>query len=173
MSIFGKLYAAVRGTYKGIIMVLVLVLVAGVGYGGYVGYQKVHGVFRTASKILGIVKDSYGRGAGIPMGCGSDEDKDGALCYPKCNEGYHGVGPVCWQECPTGFRDDGAFCAKPHPYGRGAGYAIWDEAKCNMDHPGHHAERVDIAHAGDCEKSGAMWYPKCREGFPCCRLLRM
>ncbi len=29
----------------------------------------------------------------------------------------------------AGFRDDGAFCAKPASYGRGAGYAIWDEAK--------------------------------------------
>lgn len=39
-------------------------------------------------------------------------DKDGALCYPYCKEGYDGVGPVCWQNCPPGYRDDGASCFK-------------------------------------------------------------
>jgi hypothetical protein len=59
---------------------------------------------------------------------------------------------VCWQNCPGGFRDDGAFCAKPGPYGRGAGYALWDEGKCRRQN-------------GACEKSGLIWYPKCRAGF--------
>lgn len=97
-------------------------------------------------------RGSYGRGVGtIPTECG-DANKNGALCYPKCREGYKGVGPVCWQRCPAGFRDDGAFCAKPKPYGRGAGYVIWQRKKCEKKH-------------GRCQKKGAMWYPKCREGF--------
>lgn len=41
-------------------------------------------------------KSSYGRGAGVVPHCGSGEEKDGALCYPKCEAGYKGVGPVCW-----------------------------------------------------------------------------
>ena len=46
--------------------------------------------------------DAYGRGAGILPGCADDEEKDGALCYPKCKDGYKGVGPVCWQRsCPS------------------------------------------------------------------------
>jgi len=46
--------------------------------------------------------DAYGRGAGVLPGCADDEEKDGALCYPKCKEGYDGVGPVCWQKnCPS------------------------------------------------------------------------
>jgi len=86
------------------------------GYGGYLAYGKIAGV-------LGIFKDSYGRGAGVAMVCTAGEDQDGALCYPKCKDGYRGAGPVCWQACPAGYRDDGPFCAKPEPYGRGAGYA--------------------------------------------------
>jgi len=40
---------------------------------------------------------SYGRGVGKPISsCASDKDKSGALCYPKCRDGYKGVGPVCW-----------------------------------------------------------------------------
>ena len=29
--------------------------------------------------------------------CGIDEEKNGLLCYPKCEENYVGVGPVCWE----------------------------------------------------------------------------
>jgi len=28
--------------------------------------------------------------------------KDGALCYPYCRKGYHGVGPACWRDRPAG-----------------------------------------------------------------------
>ena len=77
-------------------------------------------------------KDAYGRGVGKPISvCAKGLQKDAALCYPYCKDDFTGVGPVCWQNCPAGFRDDGAYCAKPPPYGRGAGYPIWDEDKCN------------------------------------------
>ena len=46
--------------------------------------------------------DAYGRGVGTLPGCASDEEKDGALCYPKCRAEYKGIGPVCWQNnCPA------------------------------------------------------------------------
>ena len=67
-------------------MALVLLVLVGVGYGGYLAYGKIAGV-------LGIFKDSYGRGAGVAMVCAADEDQDGALCYPKCKDGYHGGRP--------------------------------------------------------------------------------
>jgi len=38
-------------------------------------------------------KDSYGRGAGIPLTCRPDEDLSGLLCYPKCNSTHKGEGP--------------------------------------------------------------------------------
>jgi hypothetical protein len=89
-------------------------------------------------------RDSYGRGVGRPLTtCASSEEKDGALCYPKCEPGYNGVGPVCWQDCPSGFTDIGVSCAKPSAYGRGAGHPwkIGDRAfsldpKCT---PGFHS----------------------------------
>lgn len=107
-------------------------------------------------------KKSYGRGAGVPLGCGPNESSGGALCYPRCRDGYHGVGPVCWGECPGGYTDTGALCTgcsgdwrpwtwhcdtttKPS-YGRGAGVPI---------------------HTCDAgmEQNGALCYPKCRAGY--------
>ena len=60
-----------------------------------------------------VARESYGRGVGSALGCGSDEEKDGALCYPKCKAGYNGAGPVCWQKCPEGYTNDGATCRRP------------------------------------------------------------
>jgi hypothetical protein len=60
-------------------------------------------------------KRSYGRGAGQPLTCSDSEEKDGALCYPKCQSPYaNGVGPLCWQtSCPTEFPHTcGMFCAE-------------------------------------------------------------
>ncbi len=59
-------------------------------------------------------RQTYGRGVGAPVStCREDEDKNGALCYPKCREGFHGVGPVCWEGCPDGYTDTGALCTRP------------------------------------------------------------
>lgn len=43
-------------------------------------------------------KISYGRGAGVPLVCASNEDLDAGLCYDRCQGGYDGVGPVCWKQ---------------------------------------------------------------------------
>lgn len=97
---------------------------------------------------------TYDRGVGVPMVCAPGLIQSGAICYRPCKAGYKMVAGVCWQDsCPDGFRDDGAFCAKPAAYGRGAGYALWQESKCEARHP------------GGCEKYGLMWYPKCKEGY--------
>jgi hypothetical protein len=101
--------------------------------------------------------------------CGDGEEKDGALCYPKCKAGYKGVGPVCWQSCLGGFRDDGAFCAKPSSYGRGAGYP-WKFGD-KLGSLSAAKKRCKKAHEQGCEKEGAIYYPKCKQGFSavgCC-----
>ncbi len=97
-------------------------------------------------------RQSYGRGAGKAVhSCASDEDKDGALCYPACKSGHYGVGPVCWQHCPDRHTDLGVSCAKPKPYGRGAGH----ETRHNCEHKEHTS----------CSKYLALWYPDCKDGF--------
>lgn len=77
----------------------------------------------------------------------------------SCPANYKSVLGVCWQQaCPAGYRDDGLFCRKAE-YGRGGGYALWDEGKCNRENK------------QGCEKNGLMWYPKCAPGytnFGCC-----
>jgi len=48
---------------------------------------------------VSCTKKSVGRGVGAPIhACADNMDKDGALCYPKCKSGFHGVGPVCWED---------------------------------------------------------------------------
>lgn len=43
-------------------------------------------------------KQTQTRGVGKPIhACPDSMDKDGALCYPKCRDGFTGVGPVCWE----------------------------------------------------------------------------
>lgn len=97
--------------------------------------------------------------------CSAGDEQSGEFCYPACRAGFTGIGPVCWKQCPDGYHDDGAFCRrdveitwKDH-YGRGAGYALWQEEDCRRDNP------------GGCEKNGLLWYPTCREGYEnvgCC-----
>jgi hypothetical protein len=74
--------------------------------------------------IVAPPKVAYGRGAGVPMSCGSDKDYDAGLCYEPCNEGYDGVGPVCWKQnasygrgvgsiptqCGAGKENDAGLC---------------------------------------------------------------
>jgi hypothetical protein len=47
--------------------------------------------------------DEDGRGKQFfgttPHTCPCDKPEyDAGLCYPRCEEGYHGVGPVCWAD---------------------------------------------------------------------------
>lgn len=99
------------------------------------------------------------RGAGYPLTeCPGHKEKIGLLCYDKCPSGYYRSGFECIQNCPPGFRDDGLFCRKPE-YGRGVGYAWWMKRDCDRDH------------SQGCERSGLIYYPKCKPGyksFGCC-----
>mmetsp|Transcript_32264 Transcript_32264/g.31557 ORF Transcript_32264/g.31557 Transcript_32264/m.31557 type:complete len:126 (+) Transcript_32264:423-800(+) len=55
-------------------------------------------------------KHSYGRTAGVPLTCTTEQEYDAGLCYTPCKEGYDGVGPVCWQECPDRKYECGVLC---------------------------------------------------------------
>lgn len=44
--------------------------------------------------------------------CGSNQDRDGGLCYSKCPSGYRGVGPVCWGMPPSRWAHCGMGAAK-------------------------------------------------------------
>jgi len=63
---------------------------------------------------ISCAKGSYGRTAGTPLTCKSDEEYDAGLCYPPCENGANGVGPVCWGNCPAGTEKcGGALCLTP------------------------------------------------------------
>jgi hypothetical protein len=61
---------------------------------------------------ISCAKKSYGRTAGKPLTCSSDEDYDAGLCYQPCQGGFNGIGPVCWGGCPAGYNKCGALCLK-------------------------------------------------------------
>lgn len=109
-------------------------------------------------------RDSYGRTAGKPLTvCNANEEKNGALCYPKCKSGYGGAGPVCWQSCPSGYKDIGVSCEKPKSYGRGAGYPWkFGDKAFSLDDA---RKRCNRDHSQGCEKNGEIIYPKCKTGF--------
>ncbi len=82
------------------------------------GYKNVAGICwaecsgETIDTGAQCLKKSYGRGAGKPLGCASNEDYDSGLCYPKCKEvqgvkdalaknpsmTFKPIGPMCWPE---------------------------------------------------------------------------
>ncbi len=114
----------------------------------------------TAQRLPFCWKETYGRTAGTPMICKPGYNQDTAgLCYQKCQPDERGIATFCYKNCPQGLPDNGLYCEKRGEYGRGAGYVIWNEDKCNRENP------------QGCEKSGALWYPKCKPGyspFGCC-----
>lgn len=90
--------------------------------------------------------------------CREGLEQHGALCYEKTPPGFINRAGTITRQCQPGYTDLGLDCAKPKPYGRGAGST--SEQKCMNSHQG-----------AACEKSGLLWYPKCKEGFKafgCC-----
>lgn len=43
---------------------------------------------KSSKTVVGSVLDS----------CNEDEERSGALCYPKCKKGMKGEGPMCWND---------------------------------------------------------------------------
>jgi hypothetical protein len=93
------------------------------------------------------------RGVGVPVStCSSDQDKDGALCYPTCRSGYYGVGPVCYASCPSGWDDQGLVCAA-HTYAPGS-CAIQCDWSFNCGCPSNKPHNC-----------ASVCYENCREGY--------
>lgn len=124
--------------------------------------RMMYGAIEIPDALAGQIKqDPAGKAARMlwsflgPMvngSCAAGQDTLYGFCYPKCQAGYEGAGPLCVVACPPGAVNLGFACLKPAPYGRGVGYAIWDQAKCQRNH-------------GSCELYGLIWYPKCAAGF--------
>ena len=66
-----------------------------------------------AKKAVFAIKDTYGRGVGTPMVCGPNKERKGALCYPKCREGYKSSALECEKSCPPGSNNTGLTCLQP------------------------------------------------------------
>jgi hypothetical protein len=90
-------------------------------------------------------------------------ENSAGLCYKACDAGYSGKVTMCIPECPSGFRDDGLYCAKPAAYGRGAGYP-WKFGD-SLNDSGMYRRCESDNGAGNCEKSGAIVYPRCKQNF--------
>jgi hypothetical protein len=123
-------------------------------------FSFIFATYALTQNVNECIISAYGREAGqAPNTCRGDTQQREGRCFGSCTAGYTEFEMSCYQSCPNGFRDDGLFCAKPAAYGRGAGYAIWDNDKCNSEHK------------QGCEQHGLVHYPRCRDGyhaFGCC-----
>lgn len=100
--------------------------------------------------------ETWGRSVGtIPTTCGTDQEKNGLLCYPRCQTGYSSDGVAgCIQNCPDGASNDGLFCGWASY--KVAEYPIWDEAKCKANHSTGCWLTVPVV---------GLWVENCRAGF--------
>lgn len=123
--------------------------------------------------INSFAKESYGRGAGEPMGCKPGQWQNGLLCYENCQNGFYGVGPVCWQHCPPGTDTDwGLFCVR-YPKIVGWGPCWWFICLPKMDWGFMHWKSsygrgwgVPLNHCRPgTYQSGLLCYPNCKDGF--------
>lgn len=90
------------------------------------------------------------------------EEEHNGDCVKECPSGYAAVALNCLQKCPPGFKDQGLYCRLAE-YGRGVGYRwkFGDGLKSRGMF-----KRCERAHGkGNCEKWGAVVYPKCRSGY--------
>lgn len=118
-------------------------------------------------------RQSYDRYAGVPLStCTPEQEKNGALCYPKCPDGYGGAGPVCWEHCPAGYVDTGALCTRPastqhlsihsadcphHFHNTGVScYRAWPPKSESLDH---------ATCPQGMERKGAFCYSRCPDGY--------
>ena len=80
------------------------------------GYVDEGALCREDGGIKTYAKNSYGRGAGVPLSCKSGTIDDDALCYTPWHSSFKGVGPLCWEECDTSHGHDavdgGALCCR-------------------------------------------------------------
>ena len=59
-------------------------------------------------------RKSYSRGLGkLPSICPQGKEKEVALCYPKCKNGFTGRGPLCLGSCPNGYKNLEVTCKSP------------------------------------------------------------
>ena len=100
--------------------------------------------------------DTSARGVGtIPIACGPDQEKNGALCYPRCQPGFVSDGVAgCIQTCPAGATNDGLFCGWPSY--KAAEYPAWDEGRCRANHPTGCWQTVPVI---------GVWVEHCRAGY--------
>ncbi|MGZ8184634.1 MAG: metallophosphoesterase [Methylobacter sp.] len=118
-----------------------------------------HALWRSAVSVFFLIVGIYFTMLSIPSfaaatlptqnSCPDGQEKDAALCYPKCNSGYSGVGPVCWEKCPSGYDDIGAACVyiyAKESTARGAGI-------------------IPTGCPAGQENNAALCYPKCDAGY--------
>ncbi|KAI9136972.1 hypothetical protein BKA69DRAFT_1128626 [Paraphysoderma sedebokerense] len=96
----------------------------------------------------------YSRGVDTPMDqCAGNEERDDALCYPKCEEGFNGAGPVCWENCASDERDDGLTCFRSIISFR------WKKS------PGRGVGHPPKSCPGEKEVDQALCYEPCKAGY--------
>lgn len=101
--------------------------------------------------IGGQVDRHIAHAATQTLACPADQEQNGGLCYPLCQDDYYGDGPVCYKNCPSDYKSDSHLCFKvasifaKASYGRGAG--------------------VSLTCAANQEGQSGLCYPRCNPGY--------
>jgi len=118
---------------------------------------------------------SYERGIGRIPQCGPNLEKDAGLCYPSCEQKYHGVGPVCWPtnlcygrgigklppaQCGVNRVFEIGFCYDKCD-GVGIGFLCWH----GWSAKNRHISFPDLSCGSDRDQDIGLCYPKCEQGF--------
>ncbi len=118
----------------------------------------------SAARLPFCWRRSFGRGFGkIPL-CPKGYVKEGLICFTPCKANEKGVDGTCYRNCPAGFRNDGLYCGKPGAKTRQSfPWKIGDPLLPNYSGP---IGRCEAKYGkGNCERGGALIFPKCGTGF--------
>lgn len=63
-----------------------------------------------ASVTLAVPAAQAAEPAAASKECAFDEEREGAICYPRCKSGYAGDADECVEVCPSNSQDYGNKC---------------------------------------------------------------
>ncbi|MEZ5347373.1 MAG: hypothetical protein R2681_17640 [Pyrinomonadaceae bacterium] len=121
----------------------------------------------SAARLPFCWRKSEGRGVGtIPL-CppGYAKDPGSLICTTPCKPDEQYFDGICYpRNCPAGFRNDGLYCGKPAAYTRES--FPWKPGDPLLPNYSGPTGRCEAKYGkGQCERGGALIFPKCKASF--------
>jgi hypothetical protein len=121
----------------------------------------------SAARLPFCWRQSIGRGVGKIMECpnGYAKDPGSLICTTPCKADEQYFDDICYpRDCPAGFRNDGLYCGKPEAKTRES--FPWQPGDPLLPNYSGPTGRCEAKYGeGNCERGGALIFPKCGTGF--------